>query len=88
MAVGSTRVYVRPNGAFNWPNYFAALREGRSFVTNGPMVQLTVDGMLPGDVPKFVRRYLRFHDDAAAAVARFAADVRSGDFPGDAETYS
>lgn len=45
-------------------------------------------GMLPGDVPKFVRTYLSFHADAAAAVARFAADVRSGAFPSDAETYS
>ena len=25
MAVGATRVYVRPDGPFNWPNYFAAL---------------------------------------------------------------
>ncbi len=50
MAVGATRVYVRPDGPFNWPNYFAALKAGRSFVTNGPMLQLTVDGMQPGDV--------------------------------------
>lgn len=58
MAVGSTRVYVRPDGAFNWPNYFAALRDGRSFVTNGPMVQLTVDGMRPGDVVAASRELL------------------------------
>lgn len=45
-------------------------------------------GMLPGDVPKFVRQYLRFHEDAAAAVGRFAVDVRSGTFPAEAETYS
>ena len=50
MAIGTTRVYVRPDVPFNWTSYFAALKAGRSFVTNGPMVQLTVDGMHPGDV--------------------------------------
>ena len=36
---------------------------------------------------KFVRRYANLADDATAAVARFAADVRSGSFPSDAEVY-
>lgn len=36
---------------------------------------------------KFVRRYAALADDATAAVAAFAADVRSGAFPADAEVY-
>jgi 3-methyl-2-oxobutanoate hydroxymethyltransferase len=36
---------------------------------------------------KFVRRYAAMADDATAAVAAFAADVRSGAFPSDAEVY-
>jgi len=36
---------------------------------------------------KFVRRYASLADDATAAVAAFAADVRSGSFPSDAEVY-
>ena len=36
---------------------------------------------------KFVRRYATLADDATAAVAAFAADVRSGAFPADAEVY-
>jgi len=36
---------------------------------------------------KFVRRYASLAEDATAAVAAFAADVRSGDFPADAEAY-
>jgi 3-methyl-2-oxobutanoate hydroxymethyltransferase len=36
---------------------------------------------------KFVRRYATMADDATAAVAAFAADVRSGAFPADAEVY-
>ena len=50
MAIGATRVYVRPEGAFNWASYFAALKAGRSFVTNGPLVDLRVGGLQPGDV--------------------------------------
>ncbi len=38
--------------------------------------------------PKFVRRYADMRSDADAAIARFAADVRSRDFPGRNETYS
>jgi len=36
---------------------------------------------------KFVRRYASMADDATAAVAAFAADVRSGAFPADTEVY-
>jgi 3-methyl-2-oxobutanoate hydroxymethyltransferase len=38
-------------------------------------------------VPKFVRRYAELGAAATAAVAAYAADVRSGAFPGDAEVY-
>ena len=44
-------------------------------------------GLGAGPVPKFVRQYARLGEAAAEAVAAFAADVRSGDFPKDAETY-
>ncbi len=37
--------------------------------------------------PKFVRRYAELAAVATEAVAAYAADVRSGAFPGDAETY-
>jgi TolB protein len=50
MALGSTRVYVRPEGAFDFDSYLAGLKAGRSFVTTGPMVDLTVSGRHPGDV--------------------------------------
>jgi 3-methyl-2-oxobutanoate hydroxymethyltransferase len=38
-------------------------------------------------VPKFVRRYAELGDDAVTAVTAYAADVRSGAFPADAEVY-
>ncbi len=43
MAVGTTRVYVRPDGPLNLPAYLEALREGRSFVTTGPLLDLAVE---------------------------------------------
>jgi 3-methyl-2-oxobutanoate hydroxymethyltransferase len=37
--------------------------------------------------PRFVRRYAELGQEATAAVAAYAADVRSGVFPADAEVY-
>jgi len=38
-------------------------------------------------LPKFVRRYGSLKADGVAAIAAFAADVRAGRFPNDAESY-
>ncbi len=50
MAVGVTRVYAHTGGALDWPSYLKALREGRSFVTNGPFLELQVGTAGPGGV--------------------------------------
>jgi hypothetical protein len=49
--VGYDRVYVRlGDGAFDYAAFMRALRQGRSFSTNGPVLQLDVDGRFgPGD---------------------------------------
>ena len=44
-------------------------------------------GLGDGPVPKFVRRYADLASLAVEAVSAWAADVRSGAFPSDAETY-
>ncbi len=44
-------------------------------------------GMDEGAAPRFVRRYAHLEADAVAAVAAYAADVRSRRFPSDDETY-
>jgi 3-methyl-2-oxobutanoate hydroxymethyltransferase len=44
-------------------------------------------GMLPGPVPKFVRRYADLHQTAADAIRRWAGDVRAKTFPSSDETY-
>jgi TolB protein len=50
MAVGTTRVYVKPEGPLTLNSYLNALRAGRSFVTTGPLLQFTANGAGPGDV--------------------------------------
>jgi TolB protein len=50
MAVGATRVYVQVKGALNLASYLEGLREGRSFVTNGPFLAFEAGGVGPGGV--------------------------------------
>lgn len=44
-------------------------------------------GLGEGHLPRFVRRYADLRSAAVEAISAFAADVRSGEFPSDAETY-
>jgi 3-methyl-2-oxobutanoate hydroxymethyltransferase len=47
-----------------------------------------VTGLGAGEyLPKFVKQYAHLADDAVAALEEFFADVESGAFPSDAETY-
>ncbi|NKB89005.1 MAG: hypothetical protein GKS06_12390 [Acidobacteria bacterium] len=54
MAFGTTRVYVQQPDGLTWNGYLDGLRAGRSFVTNGPLLDLRVTGgnvvARPGDV--------------------------------------
>jgi hypothetical protein len=45
---GGERVYVRLKGKLTQPNWAEALRQGRSFGTNGPMLFFQLDGFEPG----------------------------------------
>ncbi len=44
-------------------------------------------GLHDGRLPKFVRRYADLRTEAVAALRRFVADVQSGEFPSDDESY-
>jgi 3-methyl-2-oxobutanoate hydroxymethyltransferase len=44
-------------------------------------------GMLPGPVPKFVRRYADLHAASTEAIKRWAEDVRGKTFPSSEESY-
>ncbi len=48
MAIGATRIYAKPGGAMNLPNYLEAVRRGRSFVTNGPLAKFSAGGAEAG----------------------------------------
>lgn len=47
--LGHSRVYVHLDGGFSYEQWVDRLQAGRSFVTNGPMLLMRVDGMMPGD---------------------------------------
>ncbi len=47
--VGLNRVYVRQIGDLNQEDFLSAVRNGKSFVTNGPIVGLTINGKASGD---------------------------------------
>jgi hypothetical protein len=47
--IGSSRLYAYVGDKLEWPRYVEAIRRGRTFVTNGPLLTFTVDGHIPGD---------------------------------------
>jgi hypothetical protein len=48
--VGEERTYAYTGpGKFNPETWLAAMKHGRTFVSNGPILLLTVDGAMPGD---------------------------------------
>ncbi len=47
--IGSSRLYAYVGDKLEWSRYVEAIRRGRTFVTNGPLLTLTVDGHIPGD---------------------------------------
>ncbi len=49
MAIGATRVYARVAGALSSESFLAALKAGKSFNSNGPMLEFAVAGKGPGE---------------------------------------
>ncbi len=48
--VGYNRVYVHLDGPLTWEKWWAGLRAGRAFVTNGPLLRVAANGEFPGAV--------------------------------------
>jgi hypothetical protein len=62
--LGYNRVYVKLDRPFSYDGWFRALKAGRSFATNGPMLFLTVGSAEPGEtlrLPADGRRRVRIH---------------------------
>jgi TolB protein len=51
--VGMNRVYVHSGRTLDHARWMRAIREGRTFATNGPLLALTVNGHEPGDAIEF-----------------------------------
>ena len=47
--LGSSRLYAYLGQKLDWGLWQDAIRRGRTFVTNGPLLRLEVDGRMPGD---------------------------------------
>lgn len=50
---GSDRVYVQVAGDFTYERWIAGLKAGRTFVTNGPVLQFSVNGQQAGGTLRF-----------------------------------
>lgn len=50
MAVGAARVFVKPKGELTEESYLDALKNGQSFVSNGPMLEFLAGDKGPGEV--------------------------------------
>lgn len=47
-AIGAARMYAHLGDRLAWDRWVDAVRDGRTFVTNGPLVELSINGEIPG----------------------------------------
>ena len=45
----NNRVYVQVDGEFSYASWIEGMKQGRTFITNGPALQLTLNGCPMGD---------------------------------------
>lgn len=69
MAIGATRVYVKPEEKLTMDSYLKALKKGRSFVTNGPLIEFEVDGKMSGNIIKTNSKKVKWTLDVHSATA-------------------
>ena len=88
--VGSVRTYVHTGSrGLDMEAWFAGLREGRTFVSSGPLVELTANGRMAGEtvaLPAGRRRRRagrprRVHHAAGACVPRVSRREERADVP-------
>ncbi len=49
ITVGANRVYAKIDGDFNYEKWIQSLNEGRTFITNSPLIQFSIENYIPGD---------------------------------------
>lgn len=75
MAIGSTRVYVKPEGEFSLESYLDALKKGNSFVSNGPQILFSVDDQEAGDVIKSNKKNAKWQLTVHSPVAYDTVEI-------------
>ena len=50
MIFGTDRTYAHVDGEFTFDSYMNAVKAGRSFTTNGPLLDFSVDNLEPGEI--------------------------------------
>ena len=66
MTTGAHRTYVYRPGLATFGQWARGIKAGRTFVTNGPQVRLTVNGGMPGDTVRVRRKDARLTVTACA----------------------
>ncbi|OHB64759.1 MAG: hypothetical protein A2Y76_15730 [Planctomycetes bacterium RBG_13_60_9] len=51
--LGSNRVYAKVQGPASYDSWLAAVKAGKAFITNGPILDFEADGATAGDVVEF-----------------------------------
>lgn len=69
MAIGATRVYVKPKGVLNEKSFLKALKEGKSFVSNGPQLVFTVEDKEVGEVLSSNKKKANWNLDVYSPIA-------------------
>ncbi len=59
--VGYNRMYVHTGGKLDWQTWWDGFKAGRVVVSNGPLLRLTANGALPGEVLKTAAGPLQVH---------------------------
>ncbi|MEX2264159.1 MAG: CehA/McbA family metallohydrolase [Bryobacteraceae bacterium] len=80
---GGSRQYVEVGSTMSWDRWLARYREGRVFVTNGPLVAFTINGQPPGseirvpaDQPWSARLTAEFTSQTSLTVAEIIQNGR------------
>jgi hypothetical protein len=66
--LGSQRVYVQTGNPFTYEGWVKNFAAGRSFASNGPLLQMTVNGAMPGDEITVSGNKVRVDVDARSLV--------------------
>jgi len=69
VTVGANRVFAHVDGEFTYQNWINALKQGRTFVTNSPVLTFTVNGHDSGAALRFdsgKQRVAQVHGESGA----------------------